>query len=66
MKCQRCLSDQPAAYRVYTDVLNIQVCATCAEEALGMGIAVEVPSAEKGKATGRRVSLESGIVSQNL
>ena len=66
MKCQRCLSNQQAAYRVYTDVLNLQVCATCAGEALGLGIAVEVLSAEKGKATGRRVSLESGIVSQNL
>ena len=49
MKCQRCLSGQQAAYRVYTDALNMEVCATCAEEALGMGIAVEVLSRGKGK-----------------
>jgi hypothetical protein len=49
MKCQRCLSDQQAAYRVYTDVLNLRVCATCAGEALRMGIAVEVLSGGKAK-----------------
>ena len=42
MKCQRCWSDQEPAYRVYTDALNIKVCATCAKEALALGIAVEV------------------------
>jgi len=62
MKCQRCLSDQPAAYRVYTDAIDMKVCATCAGEALGLGIAVEVLSAEKGKATWRSVSLDSGFV----
>jgi len=60
MKCQRCFSDQPAAYRVYTDALDMKVCAMCAGEALELGIAVEVLSAEKGKA--RSVSLDSGIV----
>ncbi len=49
MKCQRCLSDQRAGYRVYTDVLSIKVCATCAKEALTLGIAVEVLSGAKGK-----------------
>jgi hypothetical protein len=49
MKCQRCLSDQQAAYRVYTDALNMEVCATCAEEALRLGIGVEVLSGRKGK-----------------
>jgi hypothetical protein len=49
MKCQRCLSDQQAAYRVYTDVLNLKVCTACAEEALRMGIAVEVLNGGKGK-----------------
>ena len=49
MKCQRCWSDQEPAYRVYTDALNIKVCATCAEEALGLGIAVEVLGGEKRK-----------------
>ena len=47
MKCQRCWSDQEPAYRVYTDALNIKVCATCAQEALALGIAVEVLSGGK-------------------
>jgi hypothetical protein len=55
MKCQRCWSDQEAAYRVYTDALNIKVCATCAEEALGLGIAVKVLGGEQ-RGTG-----ESGL-----
>ena len=38
----------------------MKVCAMCAGEALELGIAVEVLSAEKGKA--RSVSLDSGIV----
>jgi hypothetical protein len=49
MKCQRCLSGQPAAYRVYSDALNIKVCVTCAEEALRLGIAVEVLNGGKRK-----------------
>jgi hypothetical protein len=64
MKCQRCLSGQQAAYRVYTDVLNLQVCGTCAEEALRMGIAVEVLGGEKRKGNVEQVSLDSGIVGQ--
>jgi hypothetical protein len=52
MKCQRCLRDQ-ATYRVYTDLLDIKVCVACAEEACGLGIAVEVlDSREKTKRCG--------------
>jgi hypothetical protein len=54
MKCQRCWSDQEPVYRVYTDALNIKVCATCAKEALGLGIAVEVLGGGKGKANGEQ------------
>jgi hypothetical protein len=66
MKCQRCWSDQEATYRVYTDALNIKVCATCAEEALGLGIAVEVLGGEKRKSNVEQVSLDSGIVGQGF
>ena len=59
MKCQRCWGDQEPAYRVYTDALNIKVCATCAQEALALGIAVEVLGGGKWKATWRKLSLES-------
>ena len=52
MKCQRCWSDQEPAYRVFTDALNIKVYATCAKEALGLGIAVEVLIGGEGKGNG--------------
>jgi hypothetical protein len=41
MKCQRCFRDE-AAYRVYTDAIDMEVCFACAEEACRLGIAVEV------------------------
>ena len=66
MKCQRCWSDQEAAYRVYTDALNIKVFATCAEEDLGLGIAVKVLGGEKRKSNVEQVSLDSGIVGQGF
>ena len=66
MKCQRCWSDQEPAYRVYTDALNIKVCATCAKEALALGIAVEVLGGEKRKGNVEQVSLDSGIVGQGF
>jgi hypothetical protein len=59
MKCQRCWSDQEPAYRVYTDALNIKVCATCAEEALALGIAVEVLSGGKMEGNVEKVKFGS-------
>ena len=49
-RCQQCLSDHQPAYRVYSDILSIKVCATCAGEALQLGIAVEVLGVGKSKA----------------
>jgi hypothetical protein len=59
MKCQRCWSDQEPAYRVYTDALNIKVCATCAQEALALGIAVEVLGGGKRKGNVEKIGLGS-------
>jgi hypothetical protein len=42
MKCERCLRDEEATYRVHTDLIDMKVCAACAEEARRLGIAVEV------------------------
>ena len=47
-------------WRVYD--LNIKVCAPCAEEALGLGIAVEVLSGRKGKGNVEKISLDLRIV----
>ena len=41
MECQRCLLGKEAKYRVYTDLIDIKVCETCADEARRLGIAVE-------------------------
>ena len=60
------LEDQEPAYRVYTDALNIKVCATCAKEALALGIAVEVLGGGKRKGNVEQVSLDSGIVGQGF
>jgi hypothetical protein len=41
MNCQRCLKDRAAVYRVFTDLIDVKVCAACADEARKIGIAVE-------------------------
>jgi hypothetical protein len=46
MKCGRCLSGEDATYRVYSDILDMAVCAACADEARKLGIGVEPLSRE--------------------
>ncbi len=41
MNCQRCKTDE-ARYRVFTDIMNLEVCPSCAIKAVEVGIAVEV------------------------
>jgi hypothetical protein len=41
MICQRCKSDE-SRYRVYTDIINLEVCPSCAIPAIKLGLAVEV------------------------
>ena len=41
MECQRCLLGKEAEYRVYTEAMEMKVCATCAQEARRLGITVE-------------------------
>ncbi len=40
MNCQRCKSNE-ARYRVFTDILNLEVCTSCVIKALELGIAIE-------------------------
>jgi hypothetical protein len=49
MKCERCLRGKEATYRVYTDVIDMKVCAACADEARELGLAVEVLGTEKNR-----------------
>jgi hypothetical protein len=58
MKCERCLRDEPATYRVHTDLIDIRVCAACAEEARRLGIAVEpVDGKEENNSQRKSVSV---------
>jgi len=54
MECQRCLLGQEAKYRVYTDIIDMKVCAACADEARRLGIAVEVLDGGEGKNNGAK------------
>jgi hypothetical protein len=51
MECQRCLLGKEAKYRVYTDIIDMKVCETCADEARRLGIAVEPLDDGKVKTT---------------
>jgi hypothetical protein len=42
MKCQRCLQGDEAKYRVYSEVLDLKVCSSCAFEACTLGLPVEL------------------------
>jgi hypothetical protein len=42
LKCQRCLRDEAAKYRVFTQIIDMKVCAACADEAGKLGINVEL------------------------
>jgi hypothetical protein len=52
MECQRCLLGKEAKYRVYSDLIDMKVCETCADEARRLGIAVEVLDDGKQKNNG--------------
>ena len=49
MKCERCSTDEDATYRVYTDAMEMKVCAACAAEAQKLGIASEALAFVKEK-----------------
>jgi len=38
--CERCLEDRGLEYRVFSDELRMSVCASCADQARGLGLAV--------------------------
>ena len=49
MKCRRFLRGKEATHRVYTDVMDVKVCAACAEEARELRIGIEVLETEERK-----------------
>ena len=58
MKCQRCCRREEAAYRVRSDVIDMKVCGSCANEATRLGIAVEVLVGGGRKRNGEKSELE--------
>jgi hypothetical protein len=42
MKCNRCEQDKEIRYRVFSEILNIKVCADCADEAHGLHLGIEI------------------------
>jgi DNA-binding NtrC family response regulator len=54
MKCQRGCGRKEATYRVRSDVIDMKVCAACADEARRLGIAVEVLGGEERKGKGEK------------
>ncbi len=47
MTCGRCGENKNVRYRVFTDIMDIKVCANCAAEARGLHLGIEV--LEQGK-----------------
>ena len=59
MKCERCSSDEATAtYRVFTGMIDMKVCAACADEAWKLGINVRPLILSKGKTAAKRFDQE--------
>ena len=41
LTCERCLEGQGTPYHVYSDELRMNVCASCADQARGLGLGVK-------------------------
>ena len=52
MQCERCRSGAEAVFRVRSDILDMLVCAACADEARMIGIPVEAWDHKIGSAPG--------------
>jgi hypothetical protein len=66
MKCQRCARGEEAKYRVYTDIIDMKVCAACAEEARRLGIDVEVLEDGEKKDDKSKLSRKFRIAGQQV
>ena len=58
MKCERCGRSEEATYCVHSDVIDMKVCAACADEARNLGLAVETIIGGGKKGNGERNDLE--------
>jgi hypothetical protein len=58
MKCQRCCRREEATYHVRSDIIDMKVCAACAEEARRLGLAVEILGCGERKGNKEKSELE--------
>jgi hypothetical protein len=58
MKCERCWRREEATYRIHSDIIDIKVCPSCADEARSLGLAVEGLAGEERKGNGEKSELE--------
>jgi hypothetical protein len=65
MKCQRCVRGEEATDRVRSDVIDMKVCAACADEARRLGLLLKFSVRKKEKALERRAGSRFAITGQN-
>ena len=54
MNCERCCEREEATYRVRSDIIDMKVCAPCADEARRLGLPVEVLGGGRRKGNGEK------------
>jgi len=52
MKCQRCIEGKEVRYRVYSDVMDLKVCRSCATEARSLRLTIELLHPDEVKSNG--------------
>lgn len=66
MKCERCCRNEEATYRVRSDVIDMKVCAACANEGTRLGLAVGFLSGGGRKSNRTRSELDLRDFSSEL
>ena len=59
-ECQRCVRGEEATYRVRSDVIDMKVCAACANEARRLGLTVEVLDDGEKRGNGGKSEIDVG------
>lgn len=64
MKCQRCIEGKEVRYRVYSDVMDLKVCPSCATEAQGLRLTIELLHPDEVRRNGFEDGSSSGTFFQ--
>ena len=57
MNCQRCLREVKAQYRIYSDVISVDVCSAYASEAWRLGLTIATLEGAQQSKAGRSAYL---------